>query len=613
VDRAAAPEDVAGLLAGHRPFDQLPPEALQRAAAAATVVHYPPGATILRQGTRVGRLHVVAHGRVELRASAGDLVESIGPGEVFGQLSVLAGTPMLWHAVAGEETDCYLLPREAVEPLRAVAGFEAILVQRAGERIRHVLGQRRAAAPPNPFAARARDLIARPLVTCGPAETVRAAAERMREQQVSSVVVTGEPLGFLTDRDLRDRVVAPGIGLDTPVAAIMSTPLHTAQADATMAELLLTMVDRGIHHLPVTEAGRLVGMVTDTDLLRHESRHPLFLRGRLERAGDHQDLAAYAAEVREAVARLVDGETPVDDIGRLAGSAQDALVARILGDAERRLGPPPAPYAFLVLGSHARLEATLHTDQDHAIALADGAGPDAQAWAAALAEEAVAALERCGFPRCPGGIMASNPRWRVPLATWAGYFRAWMAEPDEQALADTTIFFDFRQVGGTLDADGRLRPVVAEAAGQPAFVARLALMALRRESPLDMFGQLRGMRQGRRRALDVKLRGIAGIVDLARVFALEAGMPEINTLARLRLAAARGLEEAPDLAESFEFLQQVRLRHQVARLRAGREPDNLVPLSELTELERRWLRDLFRLLDIARQSVRLHLQRDLRT
>jgi CBS domain-containing protein len=113
--------------------------------------------------------------------------------------------------------------------------------------------------------------------------------------------------------------------------------------------------------------------------------------------------------------------------------------------------------------------------------------------------------------------------------------------------------------------------------------------------------------------LDLKLRGIAGIVDLARVFALEAGTPETNTLVRLRLAAARGVEVATDLAEAFEYLQQVRLRHQVRQLRGGAEPDNLVPLQELTPLERRWLRDLFRLLDIARQSVRLHLQANLRS
>jgi CBS domain-containing protein len=113
--------------------------------------------------------------------------------------------------------------------------------------------------------------------------------------------------------------------------------------------------------------------------------------------------------------------------------------------------------------------------------------------------------------------------------------------------------------------------------------------------------------------LDLKLRGIAGIVDLARVFALEAGVPETNTLVRLRLAAERGVPVAHDLAEAFEYLQQVRLRHQVRQLRAGAEPDNVVPIAELTLLEQRWLRDLFRLLNVAGESVRLHLQADLRT
>jgi signal-transduction protein with cAMP-binding, CBS, and nucleotidyltransferase domain len=137
---------------------------------------------------------------VELRATGGDPVESIGPGEVFGQLSVLAGTPMLWHAVAGQDTDCLLIARAEVQRLRKLPGFEVALVQRAGERIRHAIADRRAGAPANPFAGRARDLIARPLATCEPGETVHAAAQRRRQEQASSVVVTGEPLGFLTDR-----------------------------------------------------------------------------------------------------------------------------------------------------------------------------------------------------------------------------------------------------------------------------------------------------------------------------------------------------------------------------------------------------------------------------
>jgi CBS domain-containing protein len=560
---------------------------------------------------------VLARGQVELRrhdddsiGGTGELIQTISEGTVFGQLSVLGRAAPLWDAVARKSSLCYLVPAEQLERLRLLSGFEALLIQRAGGYIRAAFAARRAAAPPNPFAGRARELIARPLVTCSPHETVQAAAQRMHAEGVSSLVVDGDPPGFLSDRDLRDRVLAPGLDPHTLVREVMSSPVITATADATVAEMLLTMVEEGMHHLPVSEAGHLIGMVTDTDLLRHESRHPLFLRRRLDHPGP-ADLVAYAEEVRLAAMRLIDAGTPVDDLGRITGSAWDGLVTRVLRDAEPRLGAPPAPYAFLILGSQARLEATLHSDQDHVLVLSDDSGAEAEAYATALAEEVVAALERCGLPRCPGGVMASNPRWRLPLGAWRRAFRTWINEPDDEALADAIIFFDFRQVHGSLDAESALRPVVQSAADHPVFLASLARTALRRESPLDFLGQLRGVRRGQHRhQLDLKLQGIAAIVDLARLFALEAGLPETNTLARLRLADGRSTIDTvtSDLAEAFEYLQEVRLRHQAARRAAGEVPDNYVALSDLSALEHRWLKDVFRLIQICHETVRVHIQ-----
>ena len=615
----ALPE-IASFLRAHAPFNVLPGELLEQTAACVEACRFPAGATVMRQGgPPLGHLYVLVSGQIELRQHGGGAAawrETIGPGDVFGQLSALSGAAPLWDAVARTEVLCYRVPAAQLERLRTQPGFEALLIQRAGDRIRHAMAVRRAAAPATPFAGRARDLLTRSLVTCGPDATVRDAARKMRDEGVSSLVILGGPdlagAGFLSDRDLRDRVVATGLDLSTPVSKVMTTPVITATADATIAELLAMMVDRGIHHLPVSEAGRLVGMVTDSDLLRHESSHPLFLRRRLDRAGPASpaDLAGYAAEVRAAAVRLVEAATPVDDIGRIVGSAWDSRVVRVLRDAEAALGPPPAPYAFLVLGSQARLEASLHSDQDHARALADGAGAEAEAWAAALAERVTATLERCGLPRCPGGVMASNPRWRLPLAAWREAFQRWIAEPDEPALADATLFFDFRQLHGELDAEAALRPVLRGAADHPAFLVRLARTALRRESPLDFLGQLRGARRGKHRhQLDLKLGGIAAVVDLARLFALEAGIPESNTLARLRLANGPSTAGTVtgDLAAAFEYLQEIRLRHQAAQFRAGKEPDNYVALSSLSLLEHRWLKDLFRLIQICQESVRLHL------
>jgi CBS domain-containing protein len=608
-------QEIARLLAAHPPFDGLPPEALEQTAATVEVAYFPRGASILRQGGAPTRhLHLIVKGVVELRQAdehgASELVETLAEGETFGQLSLLSRSPHLWDAVAREDVLAYLIPAEQVERLRHQPGFEALLARRAGDRLRHAVAVHRELAPLDLFSVRAGDLVGRPLVTCDPGETVAEAARRMRDQQISSLVVQARPPGLVTASDLRDRVLAAGLGADTPVGRVMSVPLHTMPADATLGEVLLAMVDRGIHHLPLAREGRLVGMVTDTDLLRHESRHPLFVRRQLDRAAEPKGLAAYAGEVTAAAVRLIGSGSPAGDVTRFIASAHDALYVRVARNAEAALGPPPCPYALLVLGSGARFEPTLRTDQDPALVLADDPPTGAGEWFAALAEHLVATLERCGLPHCPGGVMATNPARRVPRRAWQQQFSSWIEEPEEEALLAAAICFDFRQLHGDLDAEVALRPVIRRAAGNRRFLGRLARAALRRRPPLGFLHQLRGDRHGR---VDLKAHGTAPIVDLARLVALEAGSAELATVARLRAATERRTvgKTTADLAAAFEYLQEVRLRHQAGRLQAGAAPDDVVALADLGALERRWLKDAFHLLHTCQEGVRIAFQTDL--
>jgi CBS domain-containing protein len=410
-------EEIARFLARHAPFDQLPARVLAQTAATVEIEYFARGARILRQDGSPSRyLHLIVKGTVELRQAAdGDaweLVETLAAGEAFGQLSLLSHTAHLWDAVAREDVLAYLIPAEQVKRLRRQPGFEALLARRAGDRLRHALAASRLAAPLGLLQVQADELVTRPLVTCAPTETVTEAARRMRSERVSSLIVEGEPPGLVTATDLRNRVLAAGRAPDTPVREVMSTSLRTMPADASLGELLLAMVDRGVHHLPLTRAGRLVGMVTDSDLLRQESRHPLFVRRQLERATDPSELAAYAAEVTAAAAALVRAGTPAGDVTRFVSSAHDALYVRAVRDAEVELGPPPCPYALLVLGSGARRESTLRTDQDHALALADdpppgptvGSRPWPNAWPRPWRAAACPAVPATSWPPTrPGG------------------------------------------------------------------------------------------------------------------------------------------------------------------------------------------------------------------
>ena len=206
--------------------------------------------------------------------------------------------------------------------------------------------------------------------------------------------------------------------------------------------------------------------------------------------------------------------------------------------------------------------------------------------------------------------MATNPARRVPCRAWQDQFTSWIEEPEEDALLAAAICFDFRQLYGELDAEGALRPVIRRSAGNRRFLGRLARAALRRRPPLGFLRHLRGDHQGR---IDLKAHGTAPIVDLARLLALEAGSTETATVARLRTATKRGTvgRTAADLATAFEYLQELRLRHQAGRLQAAAAPDDLVTLADLGALERRWLKDAFHLLHTCQESVRIAFQADL--
>ena len=197
-------------------------------------------------------------------------------------------------------------------------------------------------------------------------------------------------------------------------------------------------------------------------------------------------------------------------------------------------------------------------------------------------------------------MMATNPAWRVPLRTWGQYFARWMNEPEPDALLHAQTFFDMRPVHGDKTLFARLHAsIVGRAPTASRFLGHLAKQAQRFEPPLGFFRDfVLEDSGGHRNTLDIKAGGIAPIIQMARLFALSKGSAQVNTIDRLRAASATHAlspENAADLAEAFEFITTVRLRHQVAQLGRGEKPDNHVPPAMLSSLERRQLKEAFAL------------------
>lgn len=608
---------IAHFLWQHAPFDLLPHEQMHRVARVIKIECFAAGQNIFVYGGKpLAHLYIVRQGEVDLLREdeqGSTVVDTLGPGEFFGHPSLIRRRSPTVTVRTRSETVIYLLPAAMFHQLSL--DFPAIgqhFTISAIERLGNAFQARRATTATALFQTRLGDLDKHELITISPDTSVREAAQIMRDHLLSSLMVDSTPPGIITDRDLRSRVVASGLSDTTPVSQVMSAPAFMLSTDKPVFAALMTMLERRIHHVPITENGRIVGVVTDTDILRQQSHSPLFLSDQLQRARNSEELRAYTDQVAATVGALLDAGARVSDIGQIVAVAHDALLSRLLRDAEVALGAPPCPYAWLVLGSEGRYEQTLRTDQDNALVFADNAPPEAEAYFATLAQRIVEQLVECGFPRCPGDIMATNPEWRQPLSVWQSYFRRWIRMPEEEALLRVAIFFDYRQVHGDLNVEQSLRPIIEQGRKERIFLGRLARTALRQPAPINFFRQFVVERDSTARDLiDLKMRGTALIVDLARLFALEAGLGETNTVARLRLAAGRSslsVSGAEELIAGFDAISLLRLRHQYQQLQHGEQISNQVPVSRLSKLEQRDLKEALRAVARIQRSVAFSFQ-----
>jgi len=430
-------------------------------------------------------------------------------------------------------------------------------------------------------------LIKRAPLSVDPGVSVAQAAQAMQAARVGSILIGSEPPGIVTDRDLRARVLAAGLGPDTAVIQVLSRPLVTIDSGAPALAALRLMLEQNIHHLVVTGEGKIVGVISATDLLLLQGQSPLYLRGIIERGGESLAAVNYAQEIGNLVHTLDQSGLAATHISQLVSSLNDALVKRFVAGAVERIGPAPTPFAWIVFGSEGRLEQTLLTDQDNGLVFQDDSAI-AREYFTALAKQVVDALIKTGFPPCAGGFMATQ--WCKPLAAWQELFSDWIRLPKPQALLDAAIFFDFRPVAGTLGLEP-LEEVVTAAKSERLFLSHLARGALDFYPPLGFFNRLRSDNGN----IDLKKGAIAPIVGLARVAALAAGSRERSTLERLEVAKASGLVlsagDATVLAELFPYLFQLRLRAQLAALAAKTPVGHNVSLKDLSALERRHLKE----------------------
>ena len=569
------------------PFDSLPQELFDGAARSLEVIYYPAATRLVTVGDEpLKHLYVIRKGAVRLERG-GQTLQVLEEGETFGYTSLITGKATL-DCVVEEDLLAYRIPGEEFHRLLSDARFAAHFTAGLATRLESSLEHSPVATFRVDLAAPVETLVRRAAVWVEAAATVGDAARTMVEQRVSSVMVRGETPGIVTDRDFRVRVLAQGLGPETPVARVLSRPVKTVEGSMPVHEAWTVLLEANVHHLPVVRDGEILGVVTDTDLLKHTSQGPVAVLRLVDKLPDRESLPGYSRKVTEMVASLLSGGLNPVVIAGFVAQLNDALMKRILRWAEDDLGEPPAPYAWIALGSEGRGEQTLLTDQDNALVFADeGAG--SREYYTALADRANTDLAAAGFPRCPGGYMARNHCGT--LSEWRDRFAGWVGDPTAQGVLEAAIFFDFRRVAGSLDL-APLQDVLDGIPRREAFLRSLVRQALEFRPPPQLLLRLRSGAD-----LDLKRQGIAPVVFLARCYGLAVGSHARSTLERLRAATRAGLmgtDASATVIDAYRYLLGLRLRMQLKMLSEGKPATNIVSLAQLSAIERSRLKDSLR-------------------
>jgi len=605
------------------PFALLEPEALELLCGSIAVREFDAGAYIFRQGDpSCDCLFVIAHGLVEILVEDDcGVASTVGlrrAFDFFGETVVLSGQRYPGSARAKEALTCLCIYRNDLEALiyshpEFSGFFNTLLAERMRLLYERNLTDRSCLISPTGTPRLFRDQVSRvmstPLLTCREDAPVVRAARKMMQRQVGCLVVVDEVgrfRGILTDRHLVGGLVAEPVCAidDCAVGRLMDPQPVAISPEAYLGEALVAMVRNRTRQLVVMERDLPVGIVAFSDLLRSQSADSLMHIHDIAEQVDIEGLATVSAGIDHVLDALVEERAGVRETMEIMTRLNDRITRKVIELSEALmktdgLGSPPVDYCWINMGSAARYEQTLRTDQDNAIIYADPAKADADAvsrYFQRLAEGVVEGLARCGFQRCTGGVMASNPKWCRSISGWLEGVRQWMISPDPEDIRTLTILMDFRSLWG----NPRLADILWEGVIKAFSDSTSAGHMLSRDdqkmtAPIGFLGKIVTERSGPQKGrLNLKTTALVHMVNAVRLLALHQGISTPSTLDRLdRLTEKQFLsrEDAAFYVASFETLMMFRIRENLKRVRAGESPDNTLDPKTLDKSETLLLKD----------------------
>lgn len=587
------------------PFDRLSHDEAERLRQHADVGYFRPGERVVTQGRTSGFLHVLLKGTVEVRNGDG-LLAVVRAGDTFDARAVVHGEAGE-DFIAAEETLCVLLPRDDIIALvHSNAAFGAFFYAEVSQKLDALSARPGGDIADSVLSARVRDCRHAPAVFVDGSATMGATGRAMLDAGVDAAFVRdGERIGIVTGLKLTRALVIEGRPIETHVREIARFEVVSIEAEDRLADALLTMTRHNKRGIAVKDGDRFVGLLRDIDILGRFAGNSQLMPGRIARASCVDDLASVASDIAEQVELLYRQGVRADAIAEITSDLNHRLHARIfdlLAPASFR----DASCLFL-MGSEGRGEQIVRTDQDNGLLLTSAApASDLDAFRFAF----TAALERCGFPACPGNIMVRNPAWSRTLDSFLEQLRQWAFAGTPEAAMNIAIFADAAPAAGDFGLLSQAKAVLVDILrGETRLLAQLAtLVNLAKNPGTGLLGTMLTSLRLRHDRIDLKREGIFPIVHGTRVLALEHGALAGSTSRRIKALAEHGALDArfgQELAGALQVFTSLRLRAQLEGAYRGNDNGSALDLGALTAIERDVLRDASRVVARFRELIGL--------
>ncbi|MBF0446941.1 MAG: cyclic nucleotide-binding/CBS domain-containing protein [Magnetococcales bacterium] len=601
------------------PFDQLPAESLENLSKEIVVQVVQKGHIIYNQGEVCTSLVIVRYGTVETISEEGDIVCHLGEKGIFGGEEFMSDGKSLYTHRAIDECLFYKIPRkEFLLLLTKHPDFANYFYPTSGTRLRGaLLKDAEHIERIEIISARLGDLISREVVHMTVDDSIRNVAKKMVQEGVGSMLLCkGESLaGIITDLGLRTHVVAEGRSTDDPISTVMTENPITLESNALGIDALILMAQKNIDHIPIVRDGKPIGMITTKNLAQNQTTSAVYLVREAYKQNSIEGLQKITEQIPRLLQSLVRSWVPAQSVGHVITSVTDAVNIRLIQMAEEKLGPPPVPYSWCVVGSQGRGEQTVVSDQDSFLLLSDRYDKAKHGkYFKKLTTMVCDDMDRVGYRFCPGEIMAKTKRYKLPLKQWKKNFKSWIEEPSPKALMLSCIFFDLRMLYGKNDLFIELKRYVEQTSKlNRIYLAHMTQNALTHKAPLGFFRNFVLIRGGEHnQTFNLKNSGIIPIVDITRIHALASGVEAVNTLDRLKSiiknASSMSKNGSLDLQDAFEFINQTRLRYHASLLDEGMPVSNYMSPDRLSNLEREHLKDAFAIVQTMQSAMKQQFQ-----